>query len=162
MTTVLRELGRSVNRAWENLAEGWRQLFRSSRDALTHYVPAKGEEPAVQAGWEGPVWGLLPGEIKETRKSVVVELELPGIDRDDVDVEVVDGNLVIRGEKHFDREHVAESYYLMERAYGYFQRVIPLPSNANTSVPKASYRAGVLTVEFPKIASRASRRIAVQ
>jgi len=138
MTTVLRELGRSVNRAWENLAEGWRQLFRSSRDALTHYVPAKGEEPAVQAGWEGPVWGLLPGEIKETRKSVVVELELPGIDRDDVDVEVVDGNLVIRGEKHFDREHVAESYYLMERAYGYLRL---LPARHSAAIQREHERA---------------------
>ena len=101
-------------------------------------------------------------EITKLKKSVVVQLELPGIDRDDVDVEVVDDNLVIRGEKHSDREHVAESYYLTERAYGYFQRVIPLPSNVSTSAPKASYRAGVLTVEFPKTASRASRRIAVQ
>lgn len=49
MTTVLRDLGRSVNRAWENLAEGWRELFRSSKDALTRYVLAKGEEPAGEA-----------------------------------------------------------------------------------------------------------------
>lgn len=43
MTTVLRELGRSVNRAWENLVEGWRELIRSGKDALTRYIPEKGQ-----------------------------------------------------------------------------------------------------------------------
>lgn len=162
MTTVLRELGRSVNRAWENLAEGWRELIRDGKDALTRYVPAKAPEPEAEGGWLAPGWGLLPGEIKETRKSIVVQIELPGIDRDDVDVEVVDDSLVIRGEKRFDREDVAESYYLRERAYGRFERVVPLPPNADKNAPKASYRAGVLTVEFPKTGQRASRRIAIQ
>lgn len=162
MTTVLRDLGRSVNRAWDSLAEGWRELIRSGKDALTRYVPAERDDAAGEGVWEGPVWGLLPAEIKETRKAIVVQIELPGIDRDDVDVEIVDDGLVIRGEKRFDRDQVAESYYLRERAYGRFERVIPLPPNADRKAPKASYRAGVLTVEFPKTAQRASRRIAIQ
>lgn len=162
MTTALREISRSVNRAWESVAGGWRELIQNGRDALTRYVPARGDEPDAGWEWQTPGWGLLPGEVMETRKAIVVQIELPGIARDDVDVEIEGVNLVIRGEKHFDREHVAESYYLRERAYGRFERVVPLPPNADKSAPKASYRAGVLTVEFPKIAKRASRRIAIQ
>ena len=162
MTTVLSELGRGLNRAWESLAAGWRELMRGATNALTQYVPAT--PGALEAGGfpQVPGWGLLPGEVMETKNSIVVQIELPGINRDDIDVDL-DGNaLRIRGEKRIDREHIAENYYLRERAYGRFERVVPLPPNVNTRAARASYRAGVLTVELPKTGASAMRRIKVQ
>jgi len=161
MTTVLNELGRTLNRAWESLAAGWRELVRGAGSALTHYTPADGG--AAQAGhWAVPSWGLQPGEIIETNKAVAVQLELPGVERDDLEVEIVGGSLRVAGEKRADREYLAENYYLRQRAYGRFERTVPLPPNCDTSRAKACYRGGVPTVEFSKTASDGVRRITVQ
>jgi HSP20 family protein len=163
MATVLNDLGRTLNRAWEGLASGWRELMRAAGSALTRYAPASAPQAAGSADWpmEMPTWGLLPGEIMETKKSVVVQIELPGVERDDLDV-IIEGNtLRVRGEKRADREHFAESYYLRERAFGSFERLVPLPSNVDPDAAKASYRSGVLTVELPKSAASGRRRLTV-
>ena len=118
MTTVLNELGRGLNRAWGSFAEGWRELMRGAGSALTHYVA--GDRSGSGAGGEGsfpvPSWSLLPGEVMETKQSVVVQIELPGIDRDEVEVNLEGDNLRIRGEKRIDGGFFAETYYLRERA----------------------------------------------
>jgi HSP20 family protein len=98
----------------------------------------------------------------ETKKSIVVQVEIPGIDKEDCDIRIERDTLYIRGEKHLDREHIGDTYYLMERAYGRFERVIPLPPNVDTDGAKASCRNGVLTVELPKTASAAARRLTVK
>ena len=129
MTTVLNELGRGLNRAWGSFAEGWRELMRGASSALTHYVA--GNHGGSGLGCEGsfpvPSWSLLAGEVMETKKSVVVRIELPGIDRDEVEVNLEGNNLRIQGEKRIDRAFFAKTYYLRERAYGWFERVVPLP-----------------------------------
>lgn len=164
MTTVLDELGRTVNRAWAGLVAGWRELMRGAGTALTKYTPLN--DPAIKAdqAWPTavPTWGLLPGEIMDTGKSVVVLIELPGVARDDIEVFFEGNTLCVRGEKRADREYIAASYYLRERAYGAFERVVPLPANVDTERAKASYRSGVLTVELPKTAPSNRRRLAVQ
>jgi HSP20 family protein len=161
MTTALYELGRTLNRTWESLASGWRELSRAAGGALTRYLPARAGGPEGGASARLPGWGLLPSEIIETGKSVVVQIELPGVDRDDIEVSVAGGMLRIQGDKQADREYIAESYYLRERAYGRFERLIPLPPEADPGGAKASYRRGVLTVELPKTAPRGRRRVTI-
>ena len=109
-----------------------------------------------------PRWGLLAGDVKETGKSIVVQVEIPGVEREDCDVWVDGNTLFIRGEKRLDREHVGDTYYAMERAYGSFQRAIPLPRNIDSDAAKASYRNGVLTVEIPKTGPGGARRLTVR
>jgi HSP20 family protein len=163
MATVLNELGRNLNRAWEGLTSGWRELMRGAANALTHYVPERSAQNEATRNWplEIPSWGLLPGEVMETKKSIVVQIELPGVDRDDVEVTIEDGSLRVRGEKRADRAFFAESLYLRERAYGSFERTVPLPQNVDPDRAKASFRSGVLTVELPKTAGRGRRLLAV-
>jgi HSP20 family protein len=61
-----------------------------------------------------------------------------------------------------NREYISASYHLMERAYGSFERVIPLPRYVDPEGAEASYESGVLTVTLPKLESAAPRRLTVR
>lgn len=164
MTTALTELGKGLDRAWERLGAGWRTLVRTTQNALTRYTPVEAQSVDARAerSWPAPGWGLLPGQVMETSKSIVVQIELPGVDRDDIDVEICDRELRVRGEKRLDRSYQAESYYLRQRAFGRFERVVALPSDVDPGSARASYRSGILTVEVRKTGARSLRRITVQ
>ena len=73
-----RDLGQSINRAWRNSAEGWRELVHRSSEALTHFTHAKDDRCDKSKWQEGfPQWGLLAVEIEETDKEVLVRMEAP-------------------------------------------------------------------------------------
>jgi HSP20 family protein len=91
-------------------------------------------------------------DVKETDKAIEVHAELPGVADKDVEVQLADGLLTIRGEKRQDREEKEKSYYLMERSYGSFMRQIPLPVEVEEDKVEAKFDKGVLTVVLPKSA----------
>ncbi len=97
-------------------------------------------------------------DVSETDKEVRVVADLPGMDEKDIDVDLNDNLLTIRGEKKHEREEKEPNYHLMERSYGMFQRVIPLPGGLDESKAKATFKKGVLTVTLPKTADSPSRR----
>ncbi|NMM12393.1 MAG: Hsp20/alpha crystallin family protein [Rhodoferax sp.] len=144
-------IGREITRAWESLSEGWHELLSRSSDALTHFTRHKdSEQPTDNALATFPRWSLLAGEMEETGKDVVVRVELPGMDKDDCIISIEGNVLHLRGEKRFERETSDSTYHVMERAYGAFQRSIPLPRNVNIEQAEASFKNGVLTVRLPK------------
>lgn len=154
-------LSREINRAWENLAEGWRELLSRSSHALTPFTRHKEEGPQGDDLATFPRWGLVSGDLEETARDVVVRVELPGMDKADCRV-TIDGNLLrLSGEKRFEREAHDSTYHVMERAYGAFERVIPLPRSVDVDKAEASFRNGVLTVRLPKGASDKARAIQV-
>ena len=159
---VGKEIGKELNRAWENLSEGWRELLSRSGNALTHY--AKGQEPEKPGEMslvKFPNWGLLAGEVIESEKSIVVKLEVPGMEKEDCQITIEGNTLYLSGEKRIERESDEGRYHIMERAYGNFQRAIPLPQNVDGDKAEASYKNGVLTVRLPKIGEGISKRIVV-
>jgi HSP20 family protein len=162
VASALKELGRGLNQAWGAVSEGWRELARRSSSALTRFVQkrdaADGRPVSTATGF--PQWGLLAGEVVETDRAVIVQIELPGIAREDCEIRIEEDALIIRGEKRADREYLGERYYVMERAYGSFERVLPLPDGVDRESAQATYRDGVLRVELPRNA-RPRRRIAV-
>lgn len=155
-----KNMGHEIRRAWESLSEGWRELLSRSSNALTHFGRHK-DEIKVQgtdasqssAGNElaaFPRWSLLAGEVEETAKEIVVRVELPGMDKADCSI-TIEGNLLrLSGEKRFERETHNSTYHVMERAYGVFERTIPLPRNVAIDQARASFKNGVLTVHLPK------------
>lgn len=147
-------VGREIGRAWENLSEGWRELLSRSSNALTHFSRGKDEVP-VSGGdlARFPRWGLLAGEVEETAKDILVRVELPGLEKEDCRVTIEGNMLYMSGEKRIEREAGDSTYHVMERAYGSFQRTIPLPRNVDAGRAEASYRNGVLTVRVPKSAA---------
>ncbi|MCC8403306.1 Hsp20/alpha crystallin family protein [Paraburkholderia sp. MMS20-SJTN17] len=79
-----------------------------------------------------------------------VTAELPGMEREDLNVTVEDGALVLRGEKKQDVRSEEEGCYRLERAYGSFVRTIPMPENADPDHTLAKFENGVLTLTIPK------------
>ena len=83
------------------------------------------------------------------------------MDKDDFDISVVDDYLVVRGQKHMDRERSEGRFHIMECAYGRFERVIELPVHVDDAQASARYRHGVLSVTLPKSKSAIRRQITV-
>ena len=89
-------------------------------------------------------------DISENDDAYVVTVELAGANKDDVNVEVHDGTLTIRGEKRDEREEKNEKRRYIERTFGSFARSFTLPSNADGEKVTARFQDGVLTVEIAK------------
>jgi HSP20 family protein len=89
-------------------------------------------------------------DIYETDKhDLVLRAELPGISREDIEVTVENGTVVIKGEKKFDTEVKDEHYRRIERTYGTFHRSFTLPNTVDAAKVAAEYKNGVLTVTLP-------------
>ena len=151
-------------RLWANVTEEWQELRGKTERALTRFrlPPHKEDEPReLEVARGGSRWGLLAGEVEESDRDIVVRLEVPGMDREDFELEVVGNHLMVRGEKRFEREQRQGRYYVMERAYGSFQRVVPLPAEVDTTGAEASYKRGVLKITLPKSRTSRHQRIAI-
>src|ERR1051326_3778055 len=85
-------------------------------------------------------------EVYQRPNELVVRADLPGIKKDDVNVEVADNAVTISGERHQEQETEREGIYRSERTYGSFYRTIPLPEGAIVDQAKASFRDGVLEI----------------
>ncbi|MDO9145986.1 Hsp20/alpha crystallin family protein [Rhodoferax sp.] len=155
-------LGREITRAWESLSEGWHELLSRSSNALTHFKRNKtGTAESGGALAAFPSWSLLAGELEETAKDMVVRVELPGLDKDDCQIRIEGNVLYLSGEKRFERDTDDSTYHVMERAYGAFQRAIPLPRNVAIDQAEATFKNGVLTVRLPKEGGDKGKSIAV-
>jgi HSP20 family protein len=97
-------------------------------------------------------------EVFERGGQLVVRADLPGMTKDDVNVEVADDALVIRGERRSEREENEEGYYRSERSYGSFYRQIPLPEGVNAENANATFRNGMLEITMPAPQSAGQRR----
>jgi HSP20 family protein len=99
----------------------------------------------------------------ERNGQLVVRADLPGVKTDDVEVELRDNSVVIKGERQEQHEEQREGYYRTERAYGSFYRQIPLPQSVNTENAKASFRDGVLEITMPAPKGEArGRQLSIQ
>lgn len=95
--------------------------------------------------------GRLPGiDVYEKDGNLVVQAELPGIDKKDVKVTYTENSVTIRGEMHQESEEKKEGYYRSERQYGSYLRTVPLPQPVKFEEAKAEYKDGVLTLTLPK------------
>ena len=86
----------------------------------------------------------------EDEQAYHIEVELPGIDKEDVDVSYCDGLLTISGEKREEKEEKKRDYYRKERSFGAFRRVVPLPGAIDESKIHASFKRGILSIDLPK------------
>lgn len=113
----------------------------------------------------GGVGYLAPKvDIKETDTGLEVSAELPGVDEKDISVELLDTALTIKGEKKLEKDEKKDNFHVMERSYGMFQRVIPLPFAPQSDAVKAEFGKGVLKVSLvrPPEAAAKTQKIAVE
>ncbi len=131
---MLNDLQEEMRRYW---SEAWPLAPLPWRRALAGAVP-------TPTPWAPRV------DVFERNGDLVVKAELPGVNRDDIEVTLDDGDLVIRGERKTEQEVKEDSYYRMERSYGSFQRRLSLPPGVKPDDVKASYADGVLEIRVPK------------
>ena len=106
---------------------------------------------------------LLPSmDVTETDKEIEITAELPGLEEKDVQINVADNVLTIRGEKKAEKEEKDKNYRLLERSYGSFLRTLELPDGINTDAIKASIAKGVLKVTVPKPAPAQAKKVEVK
>ncbi len=100
-------------------------------------------------------------DISEGRKDITVKVEIPGIEAKDFDIST-DGRLLnIRGEKKQEQTEKEETYYRVERSYGYFNRTLELPAEVDPDKVDASYKKGILKIKLRKTQSSETKRIKV-
>lgn len=130
------------------------RLFEEFFDSESSFLPA-----SWTGGAHSPALDII-----ETDKSFKIEAELPGMDQDDVEVNINDNYLTIKGEKKAYKEDKDENYVRRERSYGSYQRTVALPETANADKAKATFKKGVLWVEIPKKAEavKPSRKVEVK
>ena len=110
-------------------------------------------EPAP-SGWIPPI------DVHETADAYVITAELPGLGRDDVAIQVVDGRLQITGQRR-ERDVPCEQYHRVERGHGSFSRTFEFPHPVDEDHVTADLREGVLTIMCPKAVDGDARRIRV-
>ena len=107
-------------------------------------VYLRDEDTGFRGSWVPAV------DIFETEKhDLVLRAELPGMSREDIQVSVENGTIILKGEKKFDAEVKEENYRRIERSYGTFHRSFTLPNTVDTGKVVAEYKNGVLTVTLP-------------
>lgn len=123
-------------------------------------------------GWGAPLekgtnlaQGLWSPQVEmfERGKDIVVRADLPGLTKDDVNVEVADNGITIEGERKHENNKKGEGYYRSERAYGKFYRRLPLPDGVKADDAQATFSNGVLEITMPAVKpeQRKSRRLQI-
>jgi len=118
------------------------------------------DNPDLSAIPESDHW-LPVMDIRETDKALLVQAELPGIEKKDVKVEVKDDVLTISGERKYEKDVKEENVHRIERAYGRFSRSFSLPANVDTSKVDATMRNGVLEIRLQKQEGARAREVSI-
>jgi HSP20 family protein len=105
--------------------------------------PSRRRRAISEVGWYPEI------DVFEKDNRLVTKIDLPGMKKEDVKVEVTDGQLVISGERKSEAEEKGEQFYRCEREYGSFCRSVPLPEGAKIEDVKATFTDGVLEVSMP-------------
>jgi HSP20 family protein len=100
--------------------------------------------------FDGSVRGGPRIDVSESEEQIQVTAELPGVEEKDVEVVLADNVLTIKGEKKSEKEDKKKDYHMVERSYGSFQRMIPVPYDIDPDQVDASFANGVLTVTLAK------------
>jgi HSP20 family protein len=90
-------------------------------------------------------------DVYETDDNIEVSAELPGIDKDKVDVEVFKDHISLRYENNKERKEEGKNYFMAERNYGSFERIVSIPEGGDIEKAKAQHRDGVLYITIPKL-----------
>jgi len=116
---------------------------------------ARMDEDANLGHWNPAV------DLYEKDDRLVIKAELPGVDKNDIKVELKDRVLTLSGERTYDNEVKEENYYRKERSYGKFQRAFTLPADVDSDKITAEFKDGVLRVEVPKPEEKKAKQVTI-
>jgi len=104
---------------------------------------------------------LPAADMYETETELVVELDVPGFEEQELQLEVVDATLTVKGEKTEEKEEKEKSFYLHERLEKHFERRFKLPREADLDRVEARFHTGVLEVHVPKVEEAKARKVEI-
>src|SRR5215470_17323971 len=116
-----------MNRLFDDAGRGWRA-----------------DEPAATTTWSPAV------DIYETENEIMVQAELPGVDRKDIVLNLDNNVLTLKGDRRFEKETKQENYHRIERSYGSFSRAFSIPAIVDEEKIRADYKDGILKIALPK------------
>jgi HSP20 family protein len=143
---VVRKFSEEMDRLFEDFGgRGW-------------LTPMLDKAQLPQGPWSPQV------EIFEQGNDLVLRVDLPGLTKDDVNVEIANGGITIEGERHNEHEEKGEGYFRSERSYGKFYRRIPMPEGVKAENANANFSNGVLEITLPAVKQeeRKSRRLEIR
>jgi len=135
------------------------EVLRNQVDRLFHdfqtgflQAPFFRPLPDIESFWRRDLgFNVTPAiDIVEKDKAFEVTAELPGLDAKNIDLQLSDGVLTIKGEKQEDKEEKTKDRYVSERRYGSFRRSLQIPGSVDAEKIEANFKGGVLTVTLPK------------
>ncbi len=122
------------------------KMFQNFSRILFEVEPFQAEMIA----WIGPMPDV---DISETDNEIQVIVDLPGIEEKDIEISFSENNLTLKGEKKQEKESEGKNYYRMERSFGQFKRIIPIPVGIQPEKVTTLFKKGVLTIRLPKTES---------
>lgn len=143
------QMMRQFTQNMERLFDGF-QGFSFPNFLRTDFPPFRMEFDKVE--WVPQI------EVLQNNEQFMVRADLPGLTKDDVNVEVTDDLLTLSGERKEEKEEKREGFYRSERSYGSFYRQIPLPEGAKTENATATFKKGVLEITIPAPKAELSTR----
>ena len=140
------------------LSEGWSTLREQAHSAITHFKhvdegETEDEPPTAQR------WGVVAVDVVDHDDILQVRMEVPGVAKEDLQVEISAGQLTVTGEKRVESSRKDGNAIITERAFGQFCRVLPLPVDVETDNASASYADGILAIDLQKQANPSRRQI---
>jgi HSP20 family protein len=154
---LMRRMADDMDRLFENFGFGRLGLAPSFGTGLNRDLWT-GSSALDQPIWSPEVDTFRRGD------NLVVRADLPGLNKDDVKVEIDNGVLTISGERRDEREERRDDFYVSERSYGQFYRAIPLPEGLTSDQVDATFKDGVLevTLPVPKQPERKAKQIQIR
>lgn len=138
-----------------------RDMF-SFRNRINHmfddfFYPINRDEVELSMGNWNPVV-----DIYDNDDNIVIKAELPGIDKEGIEIDVKDRVLTLKGERSSENEVKDDNYYRRERSFGKFERAFTLPADVDPDKIKADFKDGVLKIDIPKPEKQKPRQITIQ
>src|ERR671930_101570 len=132
------------------LQDGVNRLFS------TNFSRSFADEGIARGAWTPNV------DIYENKDEIILEAELPGMNREDFELTIENNVITLRGERRFEKKDETDNYHRVERSYGSFSRSFTLPPTVSGEGITAEYRNGVLRITLSKREEVKARRIEIQ
>ena len=129
--------------------------FRELASFFENFSGPTGKDQLTSGSFVPPV------DVYEDEHSLILKLEVPGVNEEDLNVSVENDTLTVQGERKFEKEEKEENYRRVERQYGTFTRTFTLPQTVDSENVSANYDKGVLKITLPKKAEAKPKQIKV-
>lgn len=153
-------MSKALTKTAERETHGWLDPFDAFYEDVDRFFSNQLKRfPLPSIGFRGDGEGRLFAnlDIGETDDAIVVELDAPGVKREDIDITLNDSSLRIKGKRESRKEEKRKNAHRIEREYGEFERRIALPCEIDADTVDAALKDGVLTIRLSKSASARQR-----